>query len=100
MGFDDLAAFFLVMREQVDDEMAMLTFEAMKKNKEAEELKRDDLLFYCKMAQSREIYVNDFYRDSKLDFQDAISIEQFKSVWPLVKKINFMKFAGNLILGY
>ena len=52
------------------------------------------------MAHLREIYVNDFYRDSKLDFNEPITIEQFKKVWPLVKNINFMKFASSLILGY
>ena len=32
MGFDDLAALFLVMREQQEEEMSMLTFELAKKD--------------------------------------------------------------------
>ena len=40
MTFDDLVAFFLVMKEQREEELGMLTFELVKKDATAEFITR------------------------------------------------------------
>ena len=57
-------------------------------------------MFFCKAAHMNEIYVNDFYRDSKLDPREQISRETFLEVFPKVKHVKFLAFVATLIDGY
>ena len=68
MSFNDLGAFYLVFKEQLDAEISELTFEIIKTNPRNEIIDKDDLVNFCKkIAQMSEIYVNDFYSITKLD---------------------------------
>ena len=75
MSLQDLYIFFLVFQEQVDSEMAELSFYMMQVNFGAEFLIKNDLVSFCKnIAKMGEIYVDDFYKASKFNPREEISL--------------------------
>ena len=100
MTFDDLVRFYITFKHQEDNEIAQITFELMKINPVREDLTRDDIVNFCKKAHMSEIYVNDFYKLTKLDTEDTISKQQYMAVFEEIKNLRFIKFIKDLPEGY
>lgn len=100
MTFDDLVRFYISFKHLEDNEIGQISFELMKINPYREDLTRDDIVNFCKKAHMSEIYVNDFYKLTKLDTEDTISKQQYMAVFDEIKNLRFIKFIKELPQGY
>ena len=102
MTFDDLKSFFIVMKEQRNEEMSQLSFELIKMQSGQLDIGREDLVnFSKKIAQISEIYVNDFYSLTHLDPNERITKEMFIKAFPAFQNLRFIEFIKKtLIEGY
>ena len=91
MIFDDLIRFYILMKYQLDEDLAEFSFELIKRQPEQEDLGREDILNFCKkIAQMSEIYVSDFYSWTKFDPDARITKSEYIERFDSFKKVKFI----------